>query len=216
MNIDHRNSEYLGEFLTILEQRGLRNRINVYLGHVAEYTLDSDTANSGFTKEEFAAKQAWFDAQKFLRNWRGMPGLPKAQGGPMCTADNPAGLVIAPGGLVSRCWNEVAEDASLAWGRLEADGMVAESNGTWPELGRVGPGYNPFKHEPCQACVVQPLCRGGCPWESNKLAQSEPGYCTPLRWNLGDRLRLWHLSRNAGGVPVPADFHEFVRPGTLE
>jgi radical SAM protein with 4Fe4S-binding SPASM domain len=96
---------------------------------------------------------------------------------------------VAPGGAVFRCWNEVAQPPATARAHLAADGALT------PGAEDAWAAYDPFTHAPCRTCRAQPLCRGGCPWESRKAGDDEPGNCVTERFVLADRLRLHHLER---------------------
>ncbi|WP_433928895.1 radical SAM protein [Sorangium cellulosum] len=194
VNVDRSNVDHLAAFVDLLAARGLLPRVSVYLGHVLPYTdVCSGVGSAALTKEEFAAVQASFDFALFERGIRPPFSLPKPRFGNLCIADNPRGAVVAPDGLVFRCWNEVATTEREASGLLAPGSGAVVSEGSARENRAAWDGYDPFAHAVCQTCKVQPLCHGGCPWEARKNPVESTGHCTPLRWNLPDRLRLVHL-----------------------
>jgi uncharacterized protein len=201
VNVDKTNVEALEELIEILEVEGLRGRVSVYLGHVLPYTeVCADVNDVAFTIEEFAAIEANFNLILLERGFRPNASLPRPQGGNLCVADHPKGAVLAPGNLVFRCWNEVAELADKASGSLEGSQITStnQQQGTrqrWDD-------YDPFSHQECQQCIVQPLCKGGCPWEARKNPTAATGHCTTLRYNLVDRLRIHHLMRSIDAHPA--------------
>lgn len=200
VNVDRRNCAELPALLDELERRGLRDGVQVYLGHVAAYTdVCEGTDGTTLSREAFAKLELEFEIHAFRRGFRGSVGLPSPRFGAMCVADNPNGYVVSPSGAVFDCWNETADDPSTARHTL-VDGVLvpnpAATRRDWTQ-------YDPFAHRQCQTCEVQPLCRGGCGWEAAKLPEAGPGSCSPLRWNLDERLRLYHLHRTTGGTPAP-------------
>ena len=199
INVERRNASELPTILEHLENAGLRGKVSVYLGHVESYTAASTVPDEAkLSREEYASIQIHFSILLANRGWPHHSGLPTRRDGALCTADSPEGYVVSPGSLLFRCWNEAADSLPNAWGTIADSGTLMVSsdapNDSRPQL---GPDYDPFKHEQCRGCRVQPLCRGGCPWEAEKRPMESTGHCTPLRWNLGDKLRLWHLANTA-------------------
>jgi uncharacterized protein len=198
VNVDRTNAHLLDEFVRILDEEGLRDKVSVYLGHVLPYTTVCESVDSvAFTKEEFAEREVAFQLMLFQRGFRPSVSLPRPKFGNMCVADHPNGAVFAPGNLVFRCWNEVAENADKA-----SDVLGGEADDTQNATRRVWDEYDPFSHEECRTCLVQPLCQGGCPWEARKNPQWSTGHCTTLRFNLPDRLRMFHLMRTIDAHPA--------------
>lgn len=222
-NIDRTNVEGLEDFVEELVARGLQSRVSVYLGHVQPYTdVCAGTESAALSKAEFAAADAQLRLLLFQRGFLYPASRPTPNRGALCVADHPNGAVFAPDGLEFKCWNEVAmapEHASARYaGEAESPkrrlplltGKDAAPDSTGESMARNmegWTGYNPFSHEPCGTCHVMPLCRGGCPWESRKRDVTETGHCTPYRWNLGDMLRIHHVSeivRIALSKPTPS------------
>lgn len=193
INIDRTNKDRLAEFVDLLVARGIADRVSLYLGHLLPYTeVCGDVESVALSKEEFAGVQADFDFSLVERGFRPPFGLPKPRFGNLCIADNPRGAVVSPGGLIFRCWNEVAATEDAASGLLNTRGDVT-SDGAMKANREQWTQYDPFAHEQCRTCKVAPLCVGGCPWETRKKPVWSTGHCTPLKWNLPDRLRLYHL-----------------------
>lgn len=191
VNVDRRNIEGLPLLLQRLKAEGLAQHVGVYLAHVWEYTAEVEESDF-LTKEEFATVQSQFQFMKFRMGFTTNRQLPTPKRGNQCVADHPNGYVASPNGLLFNCWNEVHLPANEASGRY--DGLeeiiyldvINDNNQRWAT-------YDPFVHDPCQTCKVAPLCMSGCPWESRKNPTFATGYCTPLRFNLPDHLRLFHL-----------------------
>ncbi len=197
INVDRTNCDSLLPLVEEFRDRGLQDHLNLYLGHTEQYTdecgeLDGQTLSN----EEFAALELEFRLllinAGFKHAW---PGKPKARMGALCVADNPAGYVISPRGVVVGCWNEAALSPEKAPARLLSDGTLSSSNQSgrswtkWKD-------YDPFRHSECATCRVQPLCKGGCPRLSDEKPTEGPGACSTLRWNLEEHLRLYHLRKS--------------------
>ena len=205
-NVDRTNVGDLEGLVEALVARGLTSRVSVYLGHVQPYTdVCSDAGETALSKEEFAAADARFRFHLFQRGFLSPAHRPRANTASLCVADHPNGAVLAPGGLEFKCWNETAmgpEHASARYAGAAPEGRrslpLAQGGGDEaPAMAKNlegWTGYDPFFHEPCQTCPVMPLCRGGCPWESRKRPAFNTGHCTPYKWNLGDILRIHHMS----------------------
>ncbi len=206
VNVDRRNVDGLEELLHILRENGLHERIGIYLGHVWEYT--EHVEESGFlSTEEFAQVQTQFQFLKFRLGFRTGAKLPVPRSGSQCVADNPNGYVIAPDGLLFKCWNEIHMPAPAASGRYDGRHELLHIQSMENNRQRWA-AYDPFTHTPCQTCPVAPLCMSGCPWESRKSDQFHTGFCTPLRFNLADQLRLYHFEttvHRAISHPGPAE-----------
>lgn len=202
VNVDNTNADRVENLLDVLLEAGLRDRVSVYLGHVQSFTEACEgVEQTGLTTEEFAAVESNFALAQLERGFRPNVSLPKPHFGSQCVADHPGGAVLAPEKLVFRCWNEVAETAEHASGTLnggdvDSTPQQAETRAKWDQ-------YDPFTHEECQTCAVQPLCSGGCPWEARKQPTEGPGHCTSLRYNIADRLRLYHLLQTIDAHPGP-------------
>jgi uncharacterized protein len=202
VNIDRTNYRDLDRFIDVIVDQGLRNRVSLYLGHTLPYTeVCAGVETVALTKEEFAEIDTKFQFLLFQRGFTEARPLPKPQVGNLCVADNDRGAVLAPGGVMFRCWNEVSSSARNAVGTLETepegserslgsdvrrDDRMVENQSAWES-------YDPFSHEMCKSCKVQPLCLGGCPWEARKNPQWSTGHCTPLKFNLPDTLRIYHM-----------------------
>lgn len=200
INVDKSNLLQINDLLELLQKAGVQDQVYVYLGHVWDYTPEVE--DSPFlTIEEFAEVDAQFKLTKFSMGFASGVRLPAPRGGAQCIADHPNGYVVGPSGLLFNCWNEVHEDESKASGVLpeldSAGGCASGACGSQKMQNNAAgwANYDPFAHQPCKTCKVAPLCMSGCPWESNKTNSDKPGFCTALRYNLGDELRLYEMQR---------------------
>lgn len=200
INVDRTNSSGIPLLIEDLIGRGLKNKVSLYLGQVLPYTdVCSGESNNAFSVEEFSKIEVYFKYLLLMNGFSQPISLPKPRLGSICTADSDNGIVLAPGGLVFRCWNEISMGADKASGNIHSRVNVSAGLGDH-ELSmlqarndRKWNSYDPFAHEKCKSCLVQPLCMGGCPWEANKKDPAETGHCRTLKFALGDNLRLHHL-----------------------
>ncbi|MBL4692413.1 MAG: 4Fe-4S cluster-binding domain-containing protein [Magnetovibrio sp.] len=191
VNIDKSNVDGLETLVDEIVGRGLVDKVHLYLGHTLPYTETcADVEQTALSREQFAVIEARFKLYMIQRGFRNVVALPRPNLGNLCIADLPNGRVISPGGAVFKCWNETTLPKAEATAFLGSDGVAKSSNN---DRDKQWQSFDPFAHTPCQSCNVQPLCKGGCPWEALKNTTSEPGHCTPLRWSLPDILRLYHL-----------------------
>jgi uncharacterized protein len=204
INLDRQNVNRIPELIDLIVEEDLAGFVHPYFGHVVDYTAEcGDLDDTMLTREEFAAAEVRLLTLMIRKGVRPSLDTPRPYAGSLCVADAPGGAVISPGGLVFRCWNETALPEGEAYARLEPDGSVA-TNAVREQRDRFWKTYDPFTHAECRTCEVQPLCKGGCPWEADKRPVDGPGHCTPLRYNLPDILRLVHLR----------DSIDAVEPGT--
>ncbi|MEE2525960.1 radical SAM protein [Hyphobacterium sp. HN65] len=193
INLDRQNVDRIPELIDLIIGEGIADWVSPYFGHVVDYTDEcGDLASTMLTREEFAAAEIRLFNLMIRKGLRPGLDLPRPQAGSLCVGDAPGGAVISPGGLVFRCWNETALPEGEAYARIDDRGGLVR-NGVKEERERFWKAYDPFTHAECADCTVQPLCRGGCPWEADKRPTDGPGHCTPLRYNLPDLLRLIHL-----------------------
>jgi uncharacterized protein len=193
INLDRENVNRIPELIDLVIAEGLAGYVSPYFGHVVDYTDEcGDLGGTMLSREEFAAAEVRLLNLMIRKGLRPGFELPRPHAGSLCVGDAPGGAVISPGGLVFRCWNETALPESEAYARIEENGGVAV-NSVKESRDQFWKDYDPFTHAECRTCAVQPLCKGGCPWEAEKRPVDGPGHCTPLRYNLPDMLRLIHL-----------------------
>lgn len=193
VNLDRQNVNRIHELIDLILAEDMGHYIHMYFGHVVDYTDEcGDLGDTMLSREDFAAAEVRLYNLMIQKGLRPGFGLPQPRAGSLCVADAPGGAVLTPGGLVFRCWNETAWPEADAYGRLSAGGKM-EINAVKQERDQFWKDHDPFTHAECETCAVQPLCKGGCPWEAEKRPLDGPGHCTPLRYNLADILRLHHL-----------------------
>ena len=189
VNTDQQNAENVSELFDQLDAAGLRGRVNVYFAPVMPYTeICADTAGDCIVGQDWSRLNANLRLASVKRGYGG-PALPSSKSS-VCIADNPRGWVIAPTGLIYKCWNDVTQPDNavldLASGE-QSDRMKLELK-KWQD-------WSPFKLSECTDCKVLPQCHSGCA----HLAMQQPGEinhgdCTELKWNLPETLATYYLS----------------------
>lgn len=200
VNVDLSNLDRVPDLIDRIAGEPFASSVSMYFGHVVSYTeaCDDQTSQNELSVEEFADCEAKLMFRILQAGMRPAVSLPQPSRGNICVADHARGAVVSPGSIKFGCWNETALPASEASGEL-ADGRIIveehhrQRHEEWSD-------YDPFAHAMCQTCDVQPLCRGGCPWEARKHPVESTGHCTPLRYNLAERLRLYHLVQSIDGT----------------
>ena len=98
VNIDRTNCGFLEALLDELEERGLRGRVTVYLGHTTPYTdVCAGVAETALTREQFAEIEAGFRFHLLQRGWSSGAAVPRPGVGGLCVADHPGGQGPGPG-----------------------------------------------------------------------------------------------------------------------
>ena len=199
VNVDRSNVDQIEDLVDDYFARGFdRHNVKMYLAHTRPYTEHSAGLDDlELSKQEYVDLSMKFEWYLFQRGYRAGFGLPEPRAGTICTADTENSYVISPNGRLFKCWNDAAvtddeEAAGLMTnsGRIE---LVAENKQHWEK-------HNPYRYDKCKSCKVQPLCKGGCPWEAKKMEDHEIGDCSPLKWNLPDKLRLYHMKQTLNKV----------------
>lgn len=192
MNIDASNSstENLRAALAEFAQSGAANLIpTVYLGTIIDSTPECSHMSDSRLSQQWAADVRMRFGRELLRlGFSSGLSLPKPRC-VLCTADSPTGFVIAPSGLIFKCWNEVHLDASNAVGSLT--GQVDLETAT--ENGRAWSAYDPTQKAGCKECWTMPSCMGGCPWEARRVR--DRGECQTLKFYPKELLQAVHAER---------------------
>lgn len=203
VNVDKTNVDGIEAVVDDYFERGLKDRgVQIYLAHTRAYTEASASVKDvALSKEEFADLSMQFDFFMFQRGLGRTAQLPKPRHGTLCTADSQNSYVLSPKGRVFKCWNDAAStDTKSLAGLMDAQGEIThfeENRSYWED-------HDPYGFEACKTCSVQPLCKGGCPWEAKKH-DAKIGDCSAYRWNLADTLRLYHLQQGLSQIEIDRD-----------
>jgi uncharacterized protein len=196
VNVDRRNVETLPELIDRLAAEGLVPRANVSLGFVVDSTSACAHVKEDVLSDEDRARiSVWFDAEMFRRGLLPATKLPSPLCGPMCSVESKLGFVIAPNGLIFKCWHQIDGKEEQAIGHLSGKAVPnAES-----ELAR-WTRYDPSLRKGCSNCRALPTCMGGCPWEYERLGRVHNGECDTFRFFPKELVQLAHARARTRAV----------------
>lgn len=189
VNVDQRNPMAALEVAEHLAELGLAQRMRLYLAMVTgDAKVCGNIQEMCYDTKEFAAAEleVYREAAR-----RGLPlqKYPSRLAGAYCSADRLHGYVLAPSGLVFKCWHEVTMRPDGAIGSVldeqEAFQKINEDHWLkWDALEKSG----------CRSCAVLPLCHGGCPLEAMEKNDPERGSCDTYRFNLEPLVELRYMA----------------------
>jgi len=200
VNVDARNSMEALEVVEALKAEGVCPPARPYLAQVTH-----DGAACGNIQELCYSSQDFARMEVEVYREAARRGLPLSRypfrlAGAFCTADRLNGYVVAPNGLLFKCWHEVTMSPERSIGSL-LDGQQPFQKATedrwlnWDALGsKTG----------CRSCEVMPLCHGGCPLEAMKHPERDRGACEHYKFHLEPLLEVRHLHRTGDGASTPA------------
>lgn len=200
INVDMRNAMECLEVIEMLVERGLGDKIRPYLAAVTH-----TGAACGNIQELCYSTASFAEMEVEVYREAGRRGLPLARypfrlAGAFCTADRLNGYVIAPNGLIFKCWHEVTMSPEKSIGSLLDDQQAYQASNEnkwlhWDALSKSG----------CKTCEVMPLCHGGCPIEAMSRPEADRGACETYKFQLEPLLEVRHLHRGPEGTePVRA------------
>lgn len=113
-----------------------------------------------------------------------------------CGATDGSMAVIAPDGLVSRCWNSAGKNDEAICNVLDADAFDRMKRGSnaekWDD-------FSALNFESCRSCRVLPLCMGGCSHARVSTGTVDPP-CTPVKFYIDELVQYvgsrLNVSRN--------------------
>jgi uncharacterized protein len=198
INVDRRNAASIGDLLDVLIAGGVVPDAQVSLGFIVDSTgACAHVADEVLSDEERARLVVRFDAELLRRGVAPTATFPAPTCGPLCSVESPLGYVVAPSGLLFKCWNQVDRDASQAIGHVAGRAVpnADEERARWAR-------YDPASRRGCSNCSALPTCMGGCPWEYERLGRVERGECDPFRFFPQELVTLAHAGRRmrAGGT----------------
>jgi uncharacterized protein len=199
INIDARNSMDALRVVEILVEHGLGDKTRAYLAQVTH-----DGAACGNIQELCYSSSDFARMEVEVYREAARRGLPLARypfrlAGAFCTADRLNGYVVAPNGLLFKCWHEVTMNPERSIGSLlDEQQSFQRSNEdkwlNWDALSKPG----------CRSCDVMPMCHGGCPLEAMRHPERDRGACEHFKFHLEPLLEIRHLHRGVSGGSTPA------------
>lgn len=193
VNVDGRNLDTLPGLLDLLIGEGVLPGADISLGFVVDSTDACSHVKADVLSDRDRARAALrFDAELIRRGLAPESGLPGPICGPICSVESKLGYVIAPSGLIFKCWNQVDRGPDEAIGHVGGNEMpnAAAELARWEK-------YDPFARPGCFDCGAFPTCQGGCPWEAERLARPDRGECDSFRFYPRETIKVAHLGRHA-------------------
>ena len=196
INVDRDNAGTAVGALDTLADRGLQGT-PVYFGHVKPYSeACAGVASACLSDKEFSELDLALTRQALVRGFRSFR-YPHLELGGVCGADQRLCYVVAPNGLLFKCWAQASQGAQQSAGSVADDGLgEAMRQAQQKNLERFL-AWDPLADTACRECRVLPICMGGCPYlHLNGIAGAG---CSTWRYvlleTLGLRFRLGQLAR---------------------
>ncbi len=183
VNVDRDNIAAVLALFDDLEARQLLDRTSLQFAPVT--TAGGACADIGercFSSREFAQTLVHIYEALVARGYTDIE-YPLPLRGVFCGAARDNAFVIAPDGLLYKCWEQIGN-------RNVSCGSILEES---PSTGS-GLQSSPFADPECQNCAVLPLCLGGCPMLAHNSPHSNTERCATWKYNLGPMLGLKHRS----------------------
>ena len=187
INIDETVVQNMNTLLDTLEEEGLKEKVNPYLGKLREFKHSShewecyirDTKGYSDTEQHIYEKIA-------ERGFK-LGGYPFPRYAPCASVAHYSNLSIDPRGYIYKCWHDIGV-------REEAVGHVSTG---YDEAAQKWLSYSPFQYEDCRSCKFLPICMGGCPL----FAMNGNKECISLRYNIENFLKMVRKYRYHFQIP---------------
>jgi len=155
INLDRSNADTAVAALDALVEHGLQG-MPTYYGHVQPFTeACADIASDCFTDREFGELSLALTRQAIARGFTSMR-YPRLQVGGVCGADHELGYLVAPDGLLFKCWAQASLGPEHSVGSI-VDGEATP--GQEENLQRFLD-WDPLADRVCRECRVLPICTG--------------------------------------------------------
>jgi uncharacterized protein len=157
INVDKENFSHIEELLAILDDAGVKEKIEVYVGHLVPVDdgVNQPSATykaSCFNTKEFSETERYFNEAATRRGFKS-----RVLDGPIltpCMAMREEEYVIGTRGELYKCWKSVGN-------RNEVVGNIVDYKNINSRVRR-WLSYTPFEDDECRACIALPVCMGGC------------------------------------------------------
>ncbi len=183
INIDRSNSSTAVGALDALIEHGLQG-IPAYFGHVKPFTeACASIASDCLSDKEFCELNLSLTREAIARGFTSLR-YPQLQLGGVCGAEHKLSYLIAPDGLLFKCWAQASLGPEHSIGSIFDDQITPTQETNLKRF----LDWEPLGEKKCKACRVLPICMGGCPYL--RLNGSPDANCSPWRHSLLDTLAL--------------------------
>ncbi len=183
INIDRSNADTAVAALDALVEHGLQG-MPAYFGHVQPFTeACAGIVSDCLSDSEFGELNLSLTRQAIARGFASLR-YPRLQVGGVCGADHEMCFLVAPDGLLFKCWAQASLGPEHSVGNIQE----AQTTPTQEENLRRFLSWDPLADGACRECRVLPICMGGCPYL--RLNGPSGANCAPWRHFLLDTLAL--------------------------
>ncbi len=196
INVDKTNYGGMPEFLDILEENGLKDKIRIYFIPL-EYDMNAKTevakicwAISEFSEREIALSE--LGVSKGFKVLNLLKVNPRSASR-LCSAVKQNYYSVDPSGNLAKCLGDLG-DVEHRVGYIDEEGKLNLSHTVVEWLA-----WSPFEKEDCAHCHVLPICRGGCMFTEvlTKIKGADnvvmkSGRCDSIKSNLPKMLQLYY------------------------
>jgi uncharacterized protein len=183
INIDRNNFDTAVAALDSIVGHGLKG-MPVYFGQVKQYTeACADIASSCLSDLEFSQTNLSLSRQAVARGFTSLH-YPQLQLGGVCGAEYSLGYLIAPDGLLFKCWAQASLGPEYSIGDIFGNKVTPTQQNNLRQF----MDFDPLHDERCRECRVLPICMGGCPYLRQN--NSPDANCSIWRHSLLDTLAL--------------------------
>lgn len=184
VNITTRNMNRVFELYHILEEHGLKNKVEVNLQVVVSSSTNPCEASCLSTKN-FARKVMSIYKKAAENGWIVLPPTEKMKALGFCVGEYPNRFITDLYGNLYRC-GQMFETDSV--GTLENDGSLkidSTKNNIWVKK-------DPLQFPECRECSVLPICMGGC--NMKRYSKQVSDYCLDWKHDLPGFLEVLILN----------------------
>lgn len=179
VNVTNQNSSRILELYKLLEQHGLKNKVEVNLQAVVSSPANP-CESICLSGRDFAGVALGIYKQAAKDGWIVLPPTEKMKALGFCVSEYPNRLITDLRGNLYRC-GQMFETGSV--GSLGEDGSIildAAKNEMWVDK-------NPLQFAECRDCAVLPICMGGC---NMKRFVTGTDYCLNWKHNMSGLLEV--------------------------
>lgn len=180
VNVDRGNREEFPAIRSELLSRYKKKSLTVYPGRISTTHCAADECFADIGSREWADFIARGYHEYGIVPARGF--YPDSSALKTCMAGIDHGYVVAPGGELYKCWEDVGRESMIA-GSVYS-GKPDGYNGVAQRYRTEG---DPFRDEGCKECQVFPICDGGCVKKriaGRHHAPSGIDFCSPYKEGL--------------------------------
>ncbi len=180
INVDKTNMIHANAILDHLENRGILNKVNLYLAPVDNVNSSCNAPNC-YKDFEFALEEIKFIENNHKRK-NGIVSLP-GYNPYICGAVSSSSFVIGPLGDIYKCWDQIGYSENSIGNVLDEEISMFNSNHMkWL-------GYETLYYSSCRECKVLPVCMSGCPYK-NLVTNVQS--CDSIRYNAKSMIEIYN------------------------